>query len=60
MANRTFTVTISADSDTEVQDAIIALADSLPDPDHIAAVRLGDCYAEVDLMPRPVDPKRLH
>lgn len=26
----------------------------------IAAIRLGDCYADMDIMCRPVDPKRLH
>ena len=60
MTIRPLTIKISADSDAEIHAAITELAETLPDPDHISAIRLGDCYAELDLMPRPVDPKKLH
>lgn len=60
MANRPLTVTITADSNKALHDAIVGFAECVDDPDLIAAIRLGDCYAEMDLVYRPMDPKRLH
>ena len=60
MANRPLTVRIWADTQEQLQNGLIEFAACMDDPDHIAAIRLGDCYAEMDLMFRPMDPKRLH
>lgn len=60
--NPHLTVPLSAPNMGELQEAILTLAHSLPDPDLIAAIRIDDdahC-AELDIAARPVDPRRLH
>jgi len=60
----TLIVTLEASDMDALQDMIVAIARHMNDPDRIAAVRVDDSAvpvrAEVDLRPRPVDPRRLH
>ena len=47
---------------SDLTDAISEVARLLDDPDRIAAIRIDKtaCMAELDIEPRPVNPRRLN
>lgn len=60
--DQALTAELEAASVSDLTDAIASLARLLDDPDRIAAIRVDEaaCVAELDIAPRPVDPRRLN
>ena len=60
--DQALTAEIEAASMSELTDAIAGVARLLDDPDRIAAIRIDEnaCMAELDIEPRPVNPRRLN
>lgn len=60
--HRGLTVALNAPDMNALQDLIVAFPGHLDRPDCIAAVRIDDiaCRAEMDICPRPVDPRCLN
>jgi hypothetical protein len=56
------TVEVSADGMEALTDALAVVACRMDDPDRIAAVRVDEfaCCAELYMIARPVDPRRLN
>lgn len=56
------TLEVLADDMDELTDALAVLSSQMDDPDRIAAVRVDEiaCCAELDMIARPVDPRRLN
>ncbi|MFO7921830.1 MAG: hypothetical protein R6U99_13685 [Nioella sp.] len=62
LAASPFTMEIEAEDQDQLFEAIVRFSHSLGDPFRVAEIRLAEdaVCAELDVNPRPTDPRRLH